>query len=88
MDTKNTGPIAEGSTLGSDCSGFLGIPSGGPAELTKNLVSSVGFFCGKKNWELDLRRRLTLGSGSHKNYSRFPLRPGVEITRENSRSAR
>ena len=23
---------------------------GGPAELTKNLVSSVGFFCRKKNW--------------------------------------
>ena len=37
---------------------------GGPAELTKNLGSSVGFFCRKKNWELDLRRRLTLGSVS------------------------
>ena len=45
---------------------FFGSLPGGPAELTKNLVSSVGFFCRKKNWIprkfLDLRRRLTLGS--------------------------
>ena len=29
---------------------FFGSLPGGPAELTKNLVSSVGFFCRKKNW--------------------------------------
>jgi hypothetical protein len=38
---------------------FFGSLPGGPAELTKNLVSSVGFFCRKKNWIprkfLDLR---------------------------------